>query len=77
MKTDSESTLAILRTPEEQHSMRNKHLDVKKCFITDRIARGFITAEHVRTEEQLADMLTKSLSADKVKRFCVALQIRA
>lgn len=74
--TDSASTLAILRTPEEQHTQRTKHFEIRKNFITDRISQKYITVKHVSTNEQLADLLTKALSSDKNKRFSQLLGIR-
>lgn len=74
--TDSASTLAILRTPEEQHTQRTKHFEIRKNFIIDRIAQKYITVQHVPTNEQLADLLTKALSSDKNKRFSQLLGIR-
>lgn len=59
--TDSASTLAILNAPEEQHTQRTKHFDIRKNFITDRIEKNFITVEFICTNEQQADLLTKAL----------------
>ena len=77
INSDSASTLAIIRAPEEQHTQRTKHFDIRKNFIADRIEKKFITVEFIRTDEQQADLLTKALSNDKVKRFMQLLRITA
>ena len=77
INTDSESTLAIIRSPDEQHTQRTKHFEIRKNFITDRIKQRYIKVKHVSTHDQLADMLTKALSADKIKRFSKELRIHA
>jgi hypothetical protein len=77
INSDSASTLAIIRAPEEQHTQRTKHFDIRKNFLTDRIKQRYIAVKHVSTHDQLADILTKALSADKIKRFCKDLRICA
>ena len=75
--TDSKSTLHIISAPEEQHTQRTKHFDIRKNFVSNRIELKFITVEFVTTNEQQADLLTKSLSADTTKRFMQLLRITA
>ena len=73
--TDSASTLAIIQAPEEQHTQRTKHFDIRKNFFHDRIQKGYLDLVHVKTADQQADVLTKALSADKVKRFMRLLRL--
>ena len=49
-----------------QHS-RTKHIDVRHYFIRDHQQKEDICIESVGTDDQLADMFTKSLDE---KRFC-------
>ena len=63
--------------PDERNTQRTKHFEIRKNFVSDRILQNFIRIEHIRTAEQQADLLTKSLSGDKVKRFMQLLRIYA
>ena len=40
---------------------RSKHIDIKYHFIWDMVQRGAIRLNHIGTDEQVADILTKSL----------------
>jgi hypothetical protein len=57
----------FLKTNPIQHS-RTKHIDICCHFLRDHVAKGDIVLEGVRTDDQLADIFTKSL--DKT-RFCM------
>jgi hypothetical protein len=65
LKMDSQSAIALSKNP--VHHERSKHIDVRFHFIRNCILDGKMEVEHVRTEEQLADILTKPLGRDK---FC-------
>jgi hypothetical protein len=62
---DSQSAIALSKNP--VHHERSKHIDVRFHFIRNCIVDRKMEVEHVRTEEQLADILTKPLGRD---RFC-------
>jgi hypothetical protein len=63
---DNENAVKIANNP-VQHS-RTKHIDTRHHFLRDHVAKGDIILEVVRSEDQLADILTKPL--DKT-RFCL------
>ena len=65
LKMDSQSAIALSKNPVFHE--RSKHIDVRYHFIRNCIGDGKMDVEHVRTEEQLADILTKPLGRDK---FC-------
>jgi hypothetical protein len=65
LKMDSQSAIALSKNP--VHHERSKHIDVRFHFIRNCIVDRKMEVEHVRTEEQLADILTKPLGRD---RFC-------
>jgi len=65
LKMDSQSAIALSKNPVFHD--RSKHIDVRFHFIRECVADGRMDIEHVRTEEQLADILTKPLARD---RFC-------
>jgi hypothetical protein len=55
---DNESAVKIANNP-VQHS-RTKHIDIRHHFLRDHVAKNDISLEGVRTEDQLADIFTKS-----------------
>ena len=58
----TESAVKIAKNP-VQHS-RTKHIDIRHHFLRDHEAKGDISLQGVRSEEQLADIFTKPL--DKI-----------
>jgi len=48
---------------------RTKHIDIRFHFIRDLVAKEEITLKYCSTQEQLADILTKSLSKEKFFYF--------
>ncbi|KAK3041270.1 hypothetical protein RJ639_001372 [Escallonia herrerae] len=48
---------------------RTKHVEVHYHFIREKVLQEEIELEHVRTENQVADLLTKSLSENKFQSF--------
>jgi hypothetical protein len=56
---DNLSAIALCKNP--VHHDRSKHIDTKFHYIRERIVKGELDVDHVRTEEQLADILTKAL----------------
>nr|GFA90743.1 hypothetical protein [Tanacetum cinerariifolium] len=65
MYCDSKAAIAISCNL-VQHS-RTKHIDVRYHFIKEKVEKGIVELFFVRTEYQLADMLTKALSEDRFK----------
>jgi hypothetical protein len=47
----------------------SKHIEIRYHFIRDMVQRGAIKLQYVGTDEQVADVLTKSLSPVKFKHF--------
>ena len=62
---DNESAIKIAHN-HVQHSCM-KHIAIRNHFIHDRVAREDIVINHVKTEDNLADIFTKPLDE---KRFC-------
>nr|GEV04779.1 retrovirus-related Pol polyprotein from transposon TNT 1-94 [Tanacetum cinerariifolium] len=71
---DSQSVLAISYNP-VQHS-RTKHINVRYHFIKKQVERVIIELYFVRPEYQLADMLTKPLSQDRLEYLVRRLDMR-
>jgi hypothetical protein len=65
LKMDSQSAIALSKNPVFHD--RSKHIDIRFHFIRECIGDGKLDIEHVCTEEQIADILTKPLACE---RFC-------
>ena len=59
LMVDNKSAIALAKNP--IHHDRSKHIDVKYHFIRECVEEGQLELDHVRTLDQLADMLTKAL----------------
>ncbi|EDK44741.1 conserved hypothetical protein [Lodderomyces elongisporus NRRL YB-4239] len=53
--------------PTQHH--KSKHIDLKVHFKRDHISKGEIKVQYLRTEDQLADMLTKNLPRNQFERL--------
>ena len=51
----------------DKFSNRTKHVDTKYHFVKDLVSDGKMKLEYVQTDENIADMFTKPLSAVKLK----------
>ena len=56
---DNKSAIALCKN--QVHHDRSKHIDIRLHFIRECIEDGKVQVEHVGTERQLADLLTKAL----------------
>ena len=54
---------------------RSKHIDIRYHFIRDMVQQGAIRLDHIRTDEQVTDILTKPLGKVKFLTFCESLGI--
>lgn len=54
---------------EERQSRRSKHIDTRKFFTKDLIDKGVVKLKYCASEDMAADMLTKPLGSEKLKRF--------
>ena len=53
---------ALKQLAGEASSLKAKHIDVRLMFVCDYARRGVVAAQYVRSELQLADLLTKDLT---------------
>ena len=44
---------------------RSKHIEIRYHFVRDYVQRGVVLLRYISTDEQVADILTKSLSRGK------------
>uniref|UniRef100_A0A453EDK9 Reverse transcriptase Ty1/copia-type domain-containing protein n=1 Tax=Aegilops tauschii subsp. strangulata TaxID=200361 RepID=A0A453EDK9_AEGTS len=60
---DNKSTIALCKNP--VHHDRSKHIDIRYHYIRDCVEEGKIEVNYICTDDQLADILTKSLGRQK------------
>ncbi|TYH18023.1 hypothetical protein ES288_A05G236600v1 [Gossypium darwinii] len=70
---DNKETITMTKNPTFHN--RTKHVDIRYHFIRDLVANGEITLEYYSTQDQLADVLTKSLSKEKFYYFRTLLGV--
>ena len=62
---DNQSTICIAKN--HQYHGRSKHIDIKFHFTRDQVSSGNIEVTYCKSEEMVADLLTKPLSAPQFK----------
>jgi hypothetical protein len=71
--TDNEAAESIVKR--EPNYQRSKHIDIRYHFVRDHYERGSFNVEHVPTNQQLADVLTKPLPRIKHENIIHALRL--
>uniref|UniRef100_A0AAV1TDT7 Polyprotein n=1 Tax=Peronospora matthiolae TaxID=2874970 RepID=A0AAV1TDT7_9STRA len=61
---------ALKQLAGEASSLKAKHIVVRTKFVCDFARRGIIVSQYVRSEQQVADLLTKALDAVKLAALC-------
>jgi hypothetical protein len=60
---------SILLANNPVYHARTKHIEVHYHFIREKVLAKEINLIHVNIEDQVADIFTKALSTDKLKKF--------
>ncbi len=64
---DNISSILLANNP--VYHARTKHIEVHYHFIREKVIAKEIDLIHVSTKDQVADILTKALGTDKLKKF--------
>ncbi|WCJ43236.1 hypothetical protein M5689_023991 [Euphorbia peplus] len=63
-----DSTAAIAKIQNRYYNEKKRQIRRKHSTIRDFLMKGAVRVDHIRTEENLADPLTKGLARDKVQK---------
>ena len=67
IREDNQSTINMSVNP--VHHSRTKHMHIRYHYLKERVLAGDVVLTHIKTTEQLADILTKALQRDPFMRF--------
>ena len=72
----SDNQGAISLTKKLMFHSQTKHIDIQHHFLCEKSKASEIRVVHCRTENMLADVLTKALSRDKHQRFMAGMGLK-
>ena len=68
---DNHGTTELTKNPKFHN--RTKHIDVSYHFVREQVDNKVVSVKYCRTEDMLADVMTKGLSKVQFERFRVML----
>jgi hypothetical protein len=68
LKIDNQAAIGMIRNP--VHFAKSKHIEIRYFFCRELYQGGELEVEYVRTTENLADVMTKSLREAEHWKFC-------
>lgn len=71
---DNKSAIDLAKNP--VFHGRSKHIDIRFHFIRECVERGEVIVKHVKTNQQKADVLTKSMPAEKFEEMRKLLGVK-
>ncbi|GJW85041.1 zinc finger, CCHC-type containing protein [Tanacetum coccineum] len=75
IRCDSAATLA--KAYSQMYNGKSRHLGVRHCIIRELITNGVISIEFVRSQQKLADYLTKELARDLVIKSAEGMGLKS
>jgi Reverse transcriptase (RNA-dependent DNA polymerase) len=66
---DNKSAISLEKNGRGSSSKRIRHINIRYCFITDRIASGDIKVEHCHTTDMVGNFFTKPLQGAQFRKF--------
>ena len=69
LKMDNKSAVKLVKNP--AFHKRSKHIEVRYYFVREKFEEGRLTVEHVAGDEQVADILTKSVNKNRFQMLMV------
>jgi hypothetical protein len=70
LNVDNQGALKLIKNPISSMRSESKHIDVAYHFVRDRAGSGDIRFKYINTHENVAEVFTKPLSAEKHRYFC-------
>jgi len=67
LNVDNQSAIALAKNP--VFHQRSKHIDIRYHFVRNEVQNGSVQLQYVPSENNVADMLTKTMSIIKLKQF--------
>ena len=68
-----DNTSAINISKNLVHHSRTKHIDIRHHFLRDHVEKRNIVLDHCRTEDQIADIFTKTLNREQYENLRLLL----
>jgi hypothetical protein len=68
MFEDNLSTIALIKNG-NSNSSRTRHIAIRYFFIAEKVSNNEVEIEHKATEDMLADILTKPLQGESLRRL--------
>ena len=66
---DNQGCIALAKNP--VHQQRSKHIDVRYHFLRDAVSDKVIDLYYVPSKENIADVLTKPVSHQRIRELCL------
>src|SRR5258708_37802217 len=70
---DYQGAIFLASNPAQEH--RSKHIDIRYHYIREYVEEKKVSLTYIPTTDQVADLMTKNLSYEKVKLFRQSLNI--
>ena len=73
MKIDNMSAINLVKNPIAHE--RSKHIEMRFHYLREQVADGKINLEHCRTENQIADIMTKGVQVEVFRKLRAMMNI--